>query len=84
MPGLLTIVGRIYVRAPVSSNMMTTTVTVILMIPLRTRQLSDLMRTSSLPESRSSAKKRVGPRCDARHIWLTYCKHARMFVVPVG
>lgn len=30
----LTIVGRMYVRAPVSSNMMTTTVTVIRMIPL--------------------------------------------------
>ena len=29
-----TIVGRIYVKAPVSSNMMTTTVTVILMTPL--------------------------------------------------
>ena len=32
---MLTIVGRIYVRAPVSSNMMTTTVTVIRMIPPR-------------------------------------------------
>ena len=30
----LTIVGRIYVNAPVSSNMITTTVTVILVIPL--------------------------------------------------
>ena len=34
---LLTIVGRMYVRAPVSSNMMTTTVTVILITPLRIR-----------------------------------------------
>ena len=31
----LTIVGKIYVRAPVSSNMITTTVTVIRMTPLR-------------------------------------------------
>ena len=31
----LAIVGKIYVRAPVSSNMMTTTVTVILMTPLQ-------------------------------------------------
>ena len=38
--GLLTIVGRIYVRAPVSSNMITTTVTVILVIPLRIPQFS--------------------------------------------
>ena len=30
-----TIVGRMYVRAPVSSNMMTTTVTVIRITPLR-------------------------------------------------
>jgi hypothetical protein len=30
----LTIVGSMYVKAPVSSNMMTTTVTVILMTPL--------------------------------------------------
>jgi hypothetical protein len=31
----LTIVGKIYVNAPVSSNMITTTVTVILITPLR-------------------------------------------------
>ena len=31
----LTIVGRMYVRAPVSSNMITTTDTVMCMIPLR-------------------------------------------------
>ena len=30
-----TMVGRIYVRAPVSSNMITTTVTVILITPLK-------------------------------------------------
>ena len=34
MSDKLTIVGRIYVKAPVNSNMMTTTVTVILMTPL--------------------------------------------------
>ena len=31
----LTIVGRIYVRAPVSSNMITTTETVMCMMPLK-------------------------------------------------
>ena len=35
---LLTIVGRMYVRAPVSSNMITTTVSVIRITPLRNRR----------------------------------------------
>lgn len=35
----LTIVGKMYVRAPVSSNMMTTTVTVIRVIPLEARRM---------------------------------------------
>jgi hypothetical protein len=43
----LTIVGRIYVNAPVNSNMMTTTVTVILMTPLRALRMRTVWRITN-------------------------------------
>lgn len=44
-----TMVGRIYVKAPVSSNMITTTVTVILITPLKSCiRLCDRKSTSPL------------------------------------
>ena len=41
---LNTMVGRIYVKAPVSSNMITTTVTVILITPLKSISINSCMK----------------------------------------
>lgn len=56
-----TIVGKMYVRAPVSSNMMTTTVTVIRMIPLRSIQLLLLEEQVTYDKAAAAPRKAYVP-----------------------
>jgi hypothetical protein len=54
----LTMVGRMYVNAPVSSNMITTTVTVNRMMPLYAHQRQNLNRREAFPNLKAAAAPR--------------------------
>ncbi len=88
-------VGRMYVRAPVSSNMMTTTVTVMRIIPLRKQRYyqqltkkSLLQRTSEWQQHRGMHKSQglyMGRQVDIRQTcqkWGTRYRPQKGELVP--
>jgi hypothetical protein len=81
---LLTMVGKIYVNAPVNSNMITTTVTVILITPLPHSQYVTTSMLRAIPQSRRSAKERIRSRRYTRYIRLADSEYTRFRIFPVN
>ena len=77
--GSPTIVGRMYVKAPVSSNIITTTDTVRRITPLSNVGVTCawVTKRKTLPQCRCCAQERIRSRRDTRDIRLADCKYSR-------